>query len=143
MRDGIGTSKRGSVVRKMIYGGDTETMKGQPISFQFYGESRSDMIFIPDPDKATSILLKWCKSLPSRAVHVVYVHNLEFDMVSFFWDRKEKLVSTTSGEFEFTCGTWKITGVYGAPTFARMVDSSSHRTVIFVDSFSYYRASIK
>lgn len=145
LKDGITPNQRGSSVRKYLYGGDTETNAGRPITFQFFSKSagRDDLIWIDNPDRASSALMRWCKSLQSHAQHVVYVHNLEFDMVSFFWDRKEKLVSTTSGEFEFTCGTWKITGVYGAPTFARMVDSSSHRTVIFVDSFSYYRASLK
>lgn len=129
-------------MRKMIYGGDTETMRGRPISFQFYGENRSDMIFIPDPAKATSILLKWCKSLPSRTHHVVYVHNLEFDMVSFFWDHRTALVSTRSGEFDFVVDGWRVQGAYGAPTFCRMTDSGGNRVVMFVDSFSYYRASL-
>lgn len=129
-------------MRKMIYGGDTETMRGRPISFQFYGENRSDMIFINDPQKATSILLAWCKRLPSRALHVVYVHNLEFDMVSFFWDHRDELVSTRSGEFDFVINEWRITGAYGAPTFCRIMDNSGNRVVMLVDSFSYYRASL-
>jgi hypothetical protein len=129
-------------MRKMIYGGDTETMRGRPISFQFYGENRSDMIFISDADKATSILLKWCKSLPSRAQHVVYVHNLEFDMVSFFWDHRDELVAQRSGEFDFTIDGWRIHGAYGAPTFCYLSDSGENKSVILVDSFSYYRASL-
>lgn len=129
-------------MRKMIYGGDTETMRGRPISFQFYGQNRSDMIFIADPEQASSILLKWCKKLPSRAYHVVYIHNLEFDMVSFFWDHREELVMGRSGEFDFTIDGWRIQGAYGAPTFCRIIDSSENRVVMFVDSFSYYRASL-
>lgn len=129
-------------MRKMIYGGDTETMKGRPISFQFYGDNLSDMIFISDADKATSILLKWCKSLQSRALHVVYVHNLEFDMVSFFWDHRDELVTQRSGEFDFTIDGWRIKGAYGAPTFCRITDSGENRVILLVDSFSYYRASL-
>lgn len=129
-------------MRKMIYGGDTETMRGRPISFQFYGEGRSDMIFIDDPEKASNILLKWCKTLPSRALHVVYVHNLEFDMVSFFWDHRTELVSSRSGEFDFTIDGWRIAGAYGAPTFCRITDASMNRVVMLVDSYSYYRASL-
>lgn len=129
-------------MRKMIYGGDTETMAGQPISFQFYGEHCEDMIFLSDPDRATSTFLKWCKARPSRMLHVVYVHNLEFDMVSFFWDRRIDLVSTRSGEFDFYVNGWHITGAYGAPTFARITDPGENRTIMLVDSFSYYRASL-
>lgn len=129
-------------MRKMIYGGDTETMNGHPISFQFFGENRSDMIFLPDPEKASSAFLRWCKTLPSRVQNVVYVHNLEFDMVSFFWNRRVDLVSSRSGEFDFNIDGWRIAGAYGAPTFARITDAGSNRVIMLVDSYSYYRASL-
>lgn len=129
-------------MRKMIYGGDTETMNGQPISFQFYGGALSDMIFIRDAEKATDTFLKWCRARPPRVQHVVYIHNLEFDMVSFFWDRRADLVSSRSGEFDFFVDGWRIAGAYGAPTFARITDSGSNRVIMLVDSFSYYRASL-
>lgn len=130
-------------MRKFIYGGDTETLSGAPITFQFYSEQadRNDLIWI-DRHAPSKLLMKWCRSLASHAHHVVYVHNLSFDLVSFFWDRKPELVTTTSGEFEFSCEGWRVTGVYGAPTFARLIDAASHRTVLIVDSFSYYRASL-
>lgn len=144
LKGGIQPNHKGSAMRKFIYGGDTETMNGEPISFQFYSEqaARDDMIWIDDAGKASRTFMRWCKSLRSKAQHIVYIHNLEFDMVSFFWDRKEELVTTTSGEFEFECEGWHVSGVYGAPTFARLVDSAQHRTVYMVDSFSYYRASL-
>lgn len=131
-------------MRKFLYGGDTETMDGAPISFQFYSEQakREDMIWINDPRDASKALMKWCRSLVSHAQHVVYVHNLEFDMVSFMWNRKDELVSTASGEFEFECEGWRVAGVYGAPTFTKLTDSANHRSVFLVDSFSYYRASL-
>lgn len=130
-------------MRKFIYGGDTETLRGAPITFQFYSQhaKRDDLIWL-DGKSASSQLIRWCRSLVSHAQHVVYIHNLSFDMVSFFWDRKEKLVTTTSGEFEFSCHGWKVSGVYGAPTFARLTDPANHRAVLLVDSFSYYRASL-
>jgi len=129
-------------MRKLIYGGDTETMNGHPISFQFFGENLSDMIFLPDPEKATQVFLRWCRSLPSRVQHVVYVHNLEFDMVSFFWDRRADLVSSRSGEFDFSVEGWRVAGAYGAPTFARITDSGGNRVIMLVDSYSYYRAAL-
>lgn len=131
-------------MRKFLYGGDTETMGGRPITFQFYSEqpNRDELIWIHDEEDAAHLLLKWCKSLKSHAHHVVYVHNLQFDMVSFFWNVKEELVSTSSGEFEFEYEGWRVSGVYGAPTYAKLTDASSHRTVFFVDSYSYYRAGL-
>lgn len=129
-------------MRKFIYGGDTETIDGEPMTFQFFSESphKSELLWV-DPTKATRTFLRWCKTLATKAEHVVYVHNLSFDLVSFFWDRKDKLVTTTSGEFDFTYDGWHIAGVYGAPTYARMTDGSS-RVVLLVDSFSYYRATL-
>lgn len=131
-------------MRKFIYGGDTETMRGEPITFQFYSKHAKvdDLIWVDDSRTASRLLLRWCASLQAGAEHVVYVHNLEFDMVSFFWDCKEKMVTTPSGEFEFTIGSWLISGVYGAPTYCKMVQRDSRRTVYLVDSFSYYRASL-
>lgn len=142
LRDGVSVNRRGSVMRKIIYGGDTETMAGQPITFQFYGENCDDMIFLSDSDRATHTFLRWCKSRPSRMLHVVYVHNLEFDMVSFFWDRRVDLVASRSGEFDFYVDGWHVTGAYGAPTFARITDPGENRVIMLVDSFSYYRASL-
>lgn len=131
-------------MRKFLYGGDTETVRGEPMTFQFYSEQacRDELIWIDNASQASRALIRWCKSLVSHAQHIVYVHNLEFDLVSFFWDVKEKLVTTSSGEFDFTCHGWNVSGVYGAPTFARLTDKSSHRTVLLVDSYSYYRASL-
>jgi hypothetical protein len=129
-------------MRKFIYGGDTETMGGMPITFQFYGDKCEDMIYLSDPDKASRTFLRWCSQRPARAIHVVYVHNLDFDMVSFFWDRRVDLVSSRSGEFEFEIDGWHIKGAYGAPTFARITDAGENRTIMLVDSFSYYRASL-
>lgn len=144
LRDGITPNERGARMRKFIYGGDTETMHGEPITFQFYSQhaKRDDLIWIDNPNQASRILLKWCGSLQSNAEHVVYVHNLEFDMVSFFWECKQKLVLNSSGEFEFTHGSWHISGVYGAPTYCKLVNRSNRITVYLVDSFSYYRASL-
>ncbi len=129
-------------MRKMIYGGDTETMNGFPISFQFYGANCDDMIFLSDPEEASHTFIRWCRTRASRIQHVVYVHNLEFDMVSFFWDRRVELVLSRSGEFEFEVDGWTVKGAYGAPTFARITDAGSNRVIMLVDSYSYYRASL-
>lgn len=144
LRNGIEPNERGARMRKYIYGGDTETMHGEPITFQFYSKHAKvdELIWIDNPNRASAILLRWCNTLEQGAEHVVYVHNLEFDMVSFFWDCKTKMVNTSSGEFEFTIGHWHISGVYGSPTYAKLVDRSRRVTVYLVDSFSYYRASL-
>jgi len=144
LRDGIKPNDKGAAMRKFIWGGDTETMHGAPITFQFFSEhaQREDFLWLQPTDRPSRVFLKWCASLTSKAQHVVYVHNLEFDMVSLFWDVKDKLVTTTSGEFEFAIDGWRISGVYGSPTFARITDKSSHKVILLVDSYSYYRAGL-
>ena len=130
---------------KIIYGGDTETCEGVPFLFQFFsadrGHARRDLVWINDPSSATERLLYWCGSLRSDAQHVVYVHNLGFDTISFLWGHKKNLVADSSGEFDFRVGKWRIKGAYGAPTFFR-VSSGKHRSVVFVDSFSWFRATL-
>lgn len=144
LRDGIQPNHKGSAMRKFIYGGDTETLRGAPMTFQFYSEAPkvADILWI-DPNHATRTTLAWCRSLAAKAQHVVYVHNLEFDLVSFFWDHKEKMVLNTDGEFNFGVAGWNISGVYGSPTYCRISDHGNTRSILLVDSFSYYRATLK
>lgn len=140
-------AKRTMPMRKMLWGGDTETMEGPPISFQFYNPQRKQHIWIDDPETATDTLLTWMETLPTKMMHVVYIHVLDFDMVSFFWDARGELMTTTAGEFSFACkspsGTdWSIDGAYGTPTYCIMVDEHRTRTVYFVDSKSYYQGTL-
>jgi hypothetical protein len=130
-------------MRKYIYGADTETLEGAPMTFQFFSElpACADLLWV-DPNDATRTFLRWCRSLPTKAQHVVYIHNLEFDLVSLFWDRKAELIKTSDGEFAFVVDGWRISGVYGAPTYARVTDRGSTRSIMLIDSYSYYRASL-
>lgn len=146
-QQGITPSLRASHARKMLWGGDSETMEGPPISFQFYNEWRKEHIDIDDAEEATNIFLAWCERLPTKWCHVMYVHNLGFDLVSFFWNVKRELIATTSGEFAFALESpagvlWECEGTYGAPTYCMMRDGNRDRTIYIVDSWSYYQGSL-
>ena len=123
---------------KIIYGGDTETVNGKPNSLQFYSEdiACNDIIFC-DEKTALKKFLAWCDKRPMKTQNVVYIHNLEFDLVELFYGIHDKLAS---GEFDFTVGGWHVTGCYGAPTFAKL--TSKNRSVLLIDSFSFYRGSL-
>jgi len=140
--DGLRPASRHAAARKVIYGGDTETHDGEPITFQFYTPGREHILWIDDASRASETFIDWCASLATKMVHVIYVHNLEFDMVSFFWDRRGELVDQSSGEFSFACKTFRVEGVYGKPTYCKIVDEHRTRTIYMVDSFSYYRGSL-
>lgn len=127
---------------KIIYGGDSETLNGEPLSFQFYSEdiACNDMMFV-NAKGATQKFIQWCDKRKPHMLHVIYVHNLSFDLPEFFWGCKEKLVEN-GGEFDFTCGGWRVRGVYGTPTFCRMTDKHG-RSIMLIDSFSFFRGSLE
>jgi hypothetical protein len=142
IRNGIKPNDRGGRMDRIIYGGDTETVEGEPNTIQFYSEdiACNDIFFV---NNKTSLkqFVRWCDTRPVRAEHVVYVHNLKFDLPEFLYGDHEKLVEDGS-EFSFTVGDWNVTGVYGTPTFARFT-KHKHSTVLLIDSMSFFRGSLQ
>lgn len=126
---------------KFIYGGDTETLRGKPMTMQFYSEdvACSDIFFV-SPETAADTFLKWCSTRKRDVLHVVYVHALAFDLPEFLWGHHAKLVGP-GGDFEFKLRKWSIKGVYGTPTFCR-VSNGHDITVMIVDSLSYFRGTL-
>ena len=127
---------------KIIYGGDTETLDGKPHTMQFYSEDIAcdDIIWV-DEKRAAREFMRWVKSRRKRVAHVVYVHNLAFDLVEFIWGQHGNLVSA-DGSFAFEIAGWHCRGVYGTPTFGVFSDRNG-TSVSLIDSFSYYRGSLE
>jgi len=126
---------------KIIYGGDTETVNGKPNSIQFYSEDVAcNVILFVNEHTARSKFLKWCSKLQPRVLHVIYFHNLDFDLIELLWGMHEKLKENGS-EFSFSAGGFDIRGIYGSPTFCTLREGS-HRSIYLVDSFSFYRGSL-
>lgn len=143
VESGLRPAKRGSKVNRIIYGGDTETCRGLPMTLQFYSEdiACSEIFFVNESD-AMERFLKWCGSLKTDTQHVIYIHNLEFDIVELFWSKKIKLIGEGgSGDFEFRHGKWNISGVFGGPYFAKITDGH-HRMIYLIDTFSWFRGSL-
>jgi hypothetical protein len=108
---------------------------------QFYSEDVTcDDVFFVDRKTSLKRFIKWCDSRKQKAEHIVYVHNLRFDLPEFLYGIHSKLVEE-SGEFNFTIGDWRCSGVYGTPTFARFTKHRSS-TIILVDSMSFFRESL-
>lgn len=139
--EGIKPNVKEARVDKYIYGGDTETLNGEPLSLQFYSEDVAcDEIHFVDKKTAAQQFFKWVEKRKRNAQHVVYVHNLSFDLIEFLWGHHAKLISA-SGDYDFKVGKYHITGVYGTPTFCK-ISNGHNLSVIIVDSFSYFRGSL-
>lgn len=126
---------------KYIYGGDTETLFGKPMTLQFYSEdvACSDIYFV-SAETAADTFLTWCRQRRRNVLHVVYIHNLAFDLPELLWKHHAKLIGP-GGDFDFKLKRWSIKGVYGTPTFCR-VSNGHDISVMLVDSFSYFRGSL-
>lgn len=126
---------------KYVYGADTETLHGRPMTMQFYSEdvACSEIHFV-SPENAADTFLKWCATRKRNILHVVYVHNLSFDLPEFLWGGKLH-AQLAGGEFDFKLKKWNVRGVYGTPTFCR-VSNGHDITVMIVDSFSFFRGSL-
>lgn len=143
IRGGIKPNDRGGKVGRIVYGADTETVGGKPNTLQFYSEdvACSDF-YIVNEHNSLKTFLAWCAKRKQDHEHVVYVHNLKFDLVEFLYGVHPKLVAE-GDEFSFRVGEWFISGVYGIPTFARIRNKSGRRTIMLIDSFSFFRGSLK
>lgn len=127
---------------RYIYGCDTETIHGLPMTLQLYSEDANfDEIAFVTEATAMKQFLKWAARMKSDAEHVIYIHNLDFDLPELFFGRHAELI-TPDGDFTFEAGPWQISGVYGTPTFVNMVNRSSHKRLKIVDSFSFFRGSL-
>jgi hypothetical protein len=50
---------------------------------------------------------------------------------------------SAAGDFKFTVGDWKVNGVYGAPTFARLSNRRRNVQILIVDSFLWFQGSLE
>jgi DNA polymerase type B, organellar and viral len=141
IRNGIKPNDRGGRLDRIIYGGDTETVEGEPNTMQFYSEDVAcDDIFFVDKKTALKRFVKWMDGRKEKCEHVVYVHNLKFDLVEFLYGDHENLAEKY-GEFSFSVGDWNCMGVYGTPTFARFTKNKSS-TILLIDSMSFFRGAL-
>src|SRR5487761_886463 len=86
LSEGIKPNLRGARLDKIIYGADTETFHGKPMTLQFYSEDcHCDEIFFVNETTARDVFLRWCASRQEKVQHVLYIHNLSFDLVEFLW----------------------------------------------------------
>ena len=126
----------------IVHGADSETYCGRPMTLQFFSGDMdySECLWV-DEHTATQAFFEWADSLPRHCLHVVYCHNLQFDLPEFFWSFKEMLI-TAGGDFDLQLAGWRIRGVYGSPTFVRLTHKKQNRSIMILDSFLWFKTSL-
>lgn len=122
-----------------VIGTDSETNQGPPITMQFYSETARQIngcVFIKRQSAVLTFLRQLKKLKPGR--YRMYGHNLEFDMLSFLWEVREKI---RDGNIDLHIGEWDIQGRYAKPIFA--VFSDGKRRIELVDSFLWFMTSLE
>lgn len=125
-----------------IWGWDTETNQGPPISLQFYTEdlgTKSDL-FMVNEDTVLPKFIKYLDKLPSKTTHAMFAHNLKFDLPSVLWPLHKQLIRRNG--FDFTVGQWHFSGVHGSPSFARLYNPSRKTTVYLLDSLLWFQTTL-
>ncbi len=122
-----------------ICGGDSETdQNGQPFTFQFYHKSGKEIIWT-SPERATKDFINFCARLctNSRAQVCIYIHHLEFDLISFFYDNQKEFLNE---EFHFKHRGWTIEGIFANVKFCRIWKGD--RTIWLLDTFTFFPGSL-
>lgn len=127
----------------VVVGVDSETQQGPPISLQFYSADQPSftaILQVTARDATRTFFRHISRHAKPDKHYRFYGHYLEFDMLSFLWQRQEKLVDN-HGQFEFAYADWEITGCYGRPTFARLTRKNG-ALIEIVDSGLWFRGSL-
>lgn len=123
-------------------GVDSETNEGEPITFQFYSPELSleKICWLKSGRDATSTFFAFLDSLPARndCHYILWGHNLEFDLVSFLYDRHKLLLDES---IEFSYGGWEVSIVFAHVKFARF--TRGNRSVILIDTLAYFLAKLE
>jgi hypothetical protein len=133
-----------------IIGADTETCEGPPITYQFYSPDKRlmrngcDHSIIMDVDSIIALetfidyLDRLYDLMDGDGEACLFIHNLKFDAVSFFYNYPELLAQ--KNRLDVLINDWKLTGVYGTANF--MCFSKGLVTVRMVDTYSWFKSSI-
>jgi len=121
-----------------IIGFDSETVHGEPMTLQFFGERINEIISVSDKTAEKRFFQALDKLAVANELTVLFCHHLAFDMLSIFPMRLRELAN---GYFEFHTTGWECEGVYGRPTFARF--QHNKKSVLIVDTGRFCRAGTK
>lgn len=130
--------KRGSTDASVI-GFDSETLKGPPITLQFYSEDVANITAIlwVDTANVTEKFLSHMRKL-KPGLYRMYGHHLPFDLVSAFWPHRRILVGL---DIATNLHGWTVAGRYGHPSF--VVLSRGKVRVEIIDAMLWFSTSLE
>ena len=125
------------------FGADTETVKGEPLTYQIYSCDREEGFCYwvkPGEFVLKAFLLKLRKLMSPGKIAVVWIHNMDFDMAVLFHP-KQSILLNTKAEFEIKSMGFKGSFLYGKAHILEGVFSDGAR-VICMDTFHYFPTSL-
>lgn len=124
-------------IKLNVIGGDSETCNGKPFLLQFYSNQiiLDNLIWI-DEHTATRKFLRFCSELPEGNT-VIFFHNLQYDLISLFYDRH---IAFTSGDFSMEVNGWEISGLYEKPTFVTI--KKGNKTIYLRDTAAWFMTKL-
>lgn len=135
---GIRANHRGFPDRYKIWGGDTETVHGEPYSLQLTDGADVDFYYV---DKK-NIMHTFCAWLDKHAYQkhpiVLWFHNLEYDLTTIFYDHLE-LFQQEEINVRFYGWTFKL--LYGKKIFGEVRKGDYH--IRLLDTADFFRGSLK
>ncbi len=137
-RNEIRTNKKGANFVN-VYGLDTETYRGEPLTLQF-SDGKKDTIDFVSKRTITKKFLTLLSKLPSHhgEKSVIYVLNLLFDFCQIFYPYWKILVKQEKedGKFDFKVDGWKIQGFITEDSqFAEISKRKKHTWLVDIGRF--------
>lgn len=120
-----------------IIGGDTETVRGEPICLQFHSPmvGLNDIVWC-NAKNSTRKFLKYLDKL-SAGEYTIWFHNMSYDAISLFYDRH---IIFTNEDFQFNSDGWEVKGVYSNVVFINLVKDD--KIVHLLDTGAYFKTSL-
>jgi hypothetical protein len=141
---GIKPYYRGKNMNVVILGMDSETCNGAPICFSLYSDDIKNMskIFWVNKYNATKKFFSILNQLPSNGfIYIIYGFNLQFDIISYFWDKKFEYFLNHKVDFYYD--DYHVTGIYANVQFLTFYHKNSAKTIYLIDGFSFFPTSLQ
>jgi hypothetical protein len=136
------THKSSSLQKNIkIFGGDTETCDGKPITLQICSDNLIPELFWVTPKTILPVFLAYCEAHVSQGeTGVFYFHNLDFDLVALLYGTDLSRFRDT--EFSFVHRNWRLNIFCGKRYFAKL-KRGHKKQVYIIDSGGFLPFSLK